>query len=496
MTISLSSAKKRLAILTVEASLIFFAVLGTPFFSHAAVLYSQTVKDTSFSVSGVTNRFQYLGTGLNGLVQTVIVNMSSTGLPSPLGINFSFICHNSSAHALANPATAECTGIGIEQGSPDLVSGGGQTDITWTLSTPFPFDSAKFYVLYVESSTNNKLMWGSASDLYAAGDCFSTVNTCGAVTDLYFIIDDGFVDTSTHIQTVIPTPDTTVATSSGATFGVTGYVSDTDYESGMYVQVKYAAYSASQASVANPDSLFTVLTFPITSSGGFSVSTTSPLITAGLYTMQTQIRTGSWLNSTLNFLGFGQFANDAIKTATSTRFTAAHLGGFDIFMASTTAAIEAYYASSTISMAACTDWISFALLDCLNLIFVPQAQPIVAQLEAFKNGFLQYAPWGYLTRVVVILSGSSTSTLPSFTATIPLGSPDDLETLTFDMGDMIAGGGALLNSIPARGSALTIQDILRPLIDLFIALFVVIIIVRDLTGVGQRGRHNIGHMRE
>jgi hypothetical protein len=258
--------------------------------------------------------------------------------------------------------------------------------------------------------------------------------------------------------------------------------------------MKYTRNSSSQASVANPDSLFTTLTFPIVSSGAFSFSTTSPALGGGTYTMNTQIMTGTWLGSVLNFFGFGAYATQDVRTSLTTSFTAAAPNGFDILVASTTASMSTYLASSTISMAACGVSFDFNVTDCLNLLFVPQPQFIGQQLGALKNGFLSYAPWGYLTRTIVILSGQASSTLPTFTTTIALGSPTDTDTMTFDMGDMVSGGGTLLNSIKdTQTGTMSAQDIIEPWVRLFIALFVVIVIVRDLTHMGTSGRHNFAH---
>lgn len=356
-------------------------------------------------------------------------------------------------------------------------------------SSNYTFDPTHYYVLgLLQNVSGTTDIRGVTSPdwepfgIYAGSIYFIAYDQNGPITD-----------TSTHFDTVSPAGNSTIATSSTATFGATGYINPADFTSGMYVQIKYAPYSSMQASVANPDSLFTTLQFPITSSGSFSFSSSSPALTVGQYTMQTDIRSPSYVNNFLNFFGFGQFAGYGIKTATSTTFTAAHFSGYDTYVASTTALISDYLASSTISLASCSSWTSFNLGDCLNLMFVPQAQPIQDALGNFKNGFLSYAPWGYLTRLLVIFSGQATTSLPSFTTTIQLGSPSDTDTFTFDMQDTISGGGDLLNSIHANGSSMNIQDVIEPWIQLFIAMFVVIIIARDLTKMEHRGAHNFGH---
>ena len=489
----LSIAKKYPFTLAYGGFICTLLILSTPFFASATVLYSQTTKDTSFSVGSVSSRYQYLGTGLNGTVGTITVNLSSTGAPSPLSVSMQLICHNSEAHALASPATAECTSSGAgespENGTPQVVNGGGQTEITLALSTPFPLNPAKYYLLYVNSSTSNKLMWGTASNLYPAGHCFSSTGTCGTVLDIYFILDDGNSDFTTGIRTVTPAGGSTIATSTAATFGATGYVNADDYETGMFVQIQYALYSNSQTSVANPSALFTTLTFPLTSSGLFNVSTTSPATRGGQYTMQTQIRKASLLNNVINFFGFSQFANLGITTATSTKFVANQLNGFDVFTASTTASVTAYLASSTLSLAACSSWTSFSLGDCLNLMFVPQLAPISEALADFKNGFLSYVPWGYVTRFAVILSGTATTTLPAIAITVPLGNPDipaqyTNGTFTLDVNDMLQGGSDLIGDVHTTfGDDVTFREATEPFVKLSIALALFMGIVHDLLGM-------------
>lgn len=340
----------------------------------------------------------------------------------------------------------------------------------------------------VVSLSNNGFFTGAGqyylSDGAAAPNAVPQMNLYGTA-----------IDTSTHIETVTPVSGSTIATSTAATFAATGFVNSADYISGSYLQIQYALYANSQVAVSNPQLLFTTLNFPITSSGAFSFSTTSPATRGGIYTMQTQIRTPSLINSALNFLGFGQFANVGIATATSTKFTAAAPNGFDVFVASTTASLEAYMASSTISLAACSSWTAFNLGDCLNLIFVPQLQPISQALNDFKNGFLAYAPWGYVTRIVVILSGTATTTLPAISINIPLGNPNipaqyTNGTFTLDTNAMLQGGKNTLNTVHTSfGGDLSFQDVAEPLVKLSVALALMMFIAHDLLSMrGGRSR--------
>lgn len=319
--------------------------------------------------------------------------------------------------------------------------------------------------------------------------------TNAAQTSYYAILYDSNGPTppnqNTRIDTITPPGGSTIATSSAATFGVTGYINAADYQASttnQWVELRYAPYVASQVATANPNNLFTVIRFPITSAGAFTFSTTSPATTAGKYILQASIKT----QTSIDFFGLFSFAipftqHDIKNSATSTNFIAGQLNQYDIFQASTTAAVEAYLASSTVSMASCTSWTSFSLTDCLNVLFVPQPEPTYAALQNFEQGFLSYAPWGYLTRFVIIVGGTSTTSLPSFNVPIyPDGNDSHAIWTSFNMQDMIDGGGSSLNSINARGTSLNTQQILEPMVQVVLALFCLLVIVRDLTGHGKK----------
>jgi hypothetical protein len=311
----------------------------------------------------------------------------------------------------------------------------------------------------------------------------------------YFILSSPTAAvTTTQITTVTPGDTSTIATSSAATFGATGFVAASDFTSGMFVQIKYAPYVAAfESNGASPALSFTTVDFPISASGDFDFSTTSPALTVGKYTMQTSIQSASVANNFLNLVGFGQFATFGINTSTSTTFIAAELNGYDIYNASTTASVDAYLASSTISAASCTSFTGFNLQDCFNLLLIPQAAQVETVMSSFKDGFLSYAPWGYVTRFITILSDNGTSTIPAISIETPLGRPGSPEytdgSFTFDPGDMLAGGDALLNTVTAPyGGGGNFQQVMEPFVQLAIGLSVLMAIVYDLLGM-------VGHKR-
>ena len=289
------------------------------------------------------------------------------------------------------------------------------------------------------------------------------------------------LSTLTRIDSVTPSDGSTISTSTTATVGASGFVNTADYVSGMFLEIKYMRTSSSQAAVANVQNLFTTLDFDISGPGLFTVSTTTSIVNVGQYTLITSLRSPSLINNFWNFIGFGQFATLGINTSTSTVFTAAHLTDYDIFVASTTQAINAYSSSSGFASSTCVVSVSFDFNNCMSYLFFPNIPMIMTAVDSFRSGFLSYAPWGYFTRFVTIMAGQSTTTLPSFDVPITFaadGTPVDY--LNVDMQDTFNQGQAVMDNLKATGTSYTFRSIIEPWVQLFLAIAVIYIIVLDL----------------
>lgn len=485
--------------------LILSIVLGTalllvPVAVSADIIQPDHDGDNDFyfqvSISPATHviAYQTLGNGLTG---------SATGISV-------YVAENKNTFATSNLDTIiECfndagySSACTNSSTGSMPVGMGNFPFGWATTTisSYALDATKYYRLKIDLSSSmfyDGFIFGTHPDVYPNGAPDANGNNVnGTVDTLAFKIFGAtvVVDTTTRINTVTPASGSTIATSTAATFGATGYIKDTDFKNGMFVQIKYGLYAdaASPAGPASPDLLYTTLVFPLSSSGNFSVSTTSPALKKGQYTMQTSIQTTSIVNNVLNFLGFGQFANNGILSATSTQFVGDSFSGYDIYVASTTANITNYLASSTISLAACSSWTSFNLGDCMNLMFVPQTGPILQTLTDFKNGFLSYAPIGYITRAIVILSGTTPTDLPGIHVQIPLGQPGHPEYtngfFTLNIMDMLQGGADLADSIHTTfGDDVSLREATEPFIKLSYAMFLIIFIVQDIM---KMRNHNV-----
>jgi len=220
-------------------------------------------------------------------------------------------------------------------------------------------------------------------------------------------------------------------------------------------------------------------TFPINTSDVINFATTTDLSTLGDYTMNIQIVQPSFLSTYFSWFGF----SGTVLDATTTRFTVVNQTGFDTLNSSSTSIIDQFLASTSPQLiASCASFTSFDLADCLNLLFIPQPATF-SYVLADVNGILQFAPWGYATRVVNILSGTATSSFPLIAAGIPDPSNPHGPKLLFhfDPNEAIAGAATINNSIVDPVTGDPVMPGIRQIVDTVIALATLSYIFYDLT---------------
>lgn len=216
-----------------------------------------------------------------------------------------------------------------------------------------------------------------------------------------------------------------------------------------------------------------------TSSGAFHFSTTTPLAD-GNYRIEASIKRKTlfdWI--TIPFSSVNQTISKQFIVGAPTLIGNLTQNGFNILngtLASTSAT------SSIALVARCNPLGSFDVVSCLAGLFIPDSGQVNATIQGMKDGILTRLPWGYFTRFAQILTTTATSSLPTFTAEVAQNDASDTTTLSFDPGDMIAGGGALVDSIHDPYNNKTIKDIFSPIVQLVVALMVLFEIVSDLTG--------------
>lgn len=322
--------------------------------------------------------------------------------------------------------------------------------------------------------------------------------------DTYLVVSSATIpDTSTRIISSTPAGGSTQATSSSFTFGSDIYINTNDYDDDWYFRLRYKRNQDDQAAVsliAAEGGLWNTITWDAPLDiGENNLSTTTDLSEAnyGEYTIELQIRKPSWTNSIAEFFGLGNLTDNEIVVSSTTQFTLVQRTAYDIFVASTTAQINEFFASSTLSIAdakaACGLSITgFSITDCLGFLFGWQSQPMSLAIENIKTGFFRYAPWGYITRSVVIMTTTSTSTLPTLTYTFPSSAPSYLANATFSFNPwqyFYTSGAPVYDEIKSNTDDKNIWEIFEPIISLIVYLSLILLIIKDLTHVHPNSKN-------
>lgn len=142
----------------------------------------------------------------------------------------------------------------------------------------------------------------------------------------------------------------------------------------------------------------------------------------------------------------------------------------------------------------------FGIRECTVFLLVPDPLQLSQTMTEARSAFLSRVPWGYFTRTIDIMSSQATSTLPSFTTNIQIGAGSDMTpastTLTFDIADMVAGAGNLVDSIEAVGyEGVGFRTVFEDWIKGMVALLVILTIVADIAQ-SHRNEMADGNSRE
>jgi len=306
----------------------------------------------------------------------------------------------------------------------------------------------------------------------------------------FYIFYDGYayyagsVSTGqTRVIATVPYHEATSATSTTFVLGSTVYIDASDFVEGMYVEQKYAYYfELQQAAVACRDCLYTTVTTPITHAGFSTTTATTSITRGGRYTLDTSIRVeGSIVGQFMQFLGLGQYGS-SLSAATSTSFTAAEPNEYDLFVASTSAALAEYAGSS------CSAWTGEGIKDCLNMVFIPQWEPIKASLTEFRDGFLAVWPLGYITRFEEIMWNADDVELPDIEIQMPNGTPAAGLSVNLAVTGALMSDDSIIGSATDPNSGLTLRDRIETEWSMFIYMLFIFAIVIEVLGL-FRGHH-------
>ncbi len=303
---------------------------------------------------------------------------------------------------------------------------------------------------------------------------------------------DLVLDSGTRILTTTPQNGSVVATTTSLAIGYTGNLNSSNLGTNTKVDfhIQNGAQTFSQcADVQCVDfatgSFSYNHTQSLSSAGAFVFSDTLSNPPIGKYYMTIKVTTGA------NCL-FGYCLSNNSVISTSTSFTVATSTVADNILDALRAEQARLAGSGTANFDACKIS-SFDLFSCgqdlLIYSFVPPPDSLAVVTDEAKNGFLSHAPFGYATRLVDILSTTTATALPSFSAPVRIGPSTTTDTIlmTFDINDIVSGAGTQLNNVRDPYYGKNIRDIAEPIVQLIVGIAVLLVIIKDTLGSHQHG---------
>lgn len=298
--------------------------------------------------------------------------------------------------------------------------------------------------------------------------------------------DFGDTEQETGILSLIPSNDEVVDITIPVLIDVTTYIKTEDYDPDAYLRIRYAnQYLYSNLQVANKDVLWTYMTDTPLNSLTDYVSTTTTIVDEGRYTLQVQIRKPSFVGSALSFFGLSNLYDAGLVYGTTTTFIASSTTAYDDFIDETASAISTFLSSSTISTEVCS-LTGFDLQGCFALMFAWQGDSMQEAFDNIRTGVLTYAPIGYVTRFVEVVTTTGTTTLPTLSYTFA----DDFPIATLQAKDVtldVFTDEALdivQNQLVSTGDEpLNAWDITNDVIGYVLYLWLAFLIVSDLLGL-------------
>ena len=317
------------------------------------------------------------------------------------------------------------------------------------------------------------LSWGAP---YGVKNNSNTNYAIGLYTDS---VPPTFIDTTTHIIDITPEDGSTIS-GPNITFSISAYISPKDIGtfSGIDISLKNLDQNVFLLPGLSPATIDFLRFFPATTSGAFYFATTSAIADGNYQVTGTLAFTG--LDSILHI-----FSGNVTK---SNQFIIGQGTFIGNITQNTNREINSLFASTTgtTTIGAASNCNPFAgqwnVILCGGFLFQPDQKGLTDSINNLESGVLNRAPWGYFQRFYNILTTTSTSSLPAYTVNVIIGPGNATTSLSFDPGDMLAGGGSLLASIHDPLHGMNDQDVFGPLVQLGFAFTVLFIIIKDITG--------------
>jgi hypothetical protein len=316
----------------------------------------------------------------------------------------------------------------------------------------------------------------------------SNSNIPPAVTDqntMYTFLNT-FVDTNTRIISFTPTDQQVIPTGTPTAFQLNYYLNPDDVGKVTSVRVTFTNIDQNVIFSSFSNNTIEFLNIVATTSGNFTFAS-STLLPNGNYRINATLER-SWV------FGYLQNPFSSINTDQSHQFVVGSSTFIGNISQNSFSAINSIYNSYTSTSTAslsqsCNVLSGFDTNRCLAYLFIPSGEQLNNTLSSMRENILVKAPWGYFNRMYVIWQTTATGTLPTMSISIPFGN-GEYGTATADMGDMIIGGVAQLNSVTDPRYGKTARDVLEPFVALLMAIAVIYTIITDLTGSHKHNKHS------
>jgi len=462
----------------------------------ADTIYSQLDSDTDQLVGvGKYGYGQFIGNNLSGLVRALSFKF---GLDSGSGSGYiagQFVqCAAESWGTCGSVANYTI----LESVDGDSIDA---TIYYVNLSNDVALDPTKYYAFTilqeVSVGTNRIRAYGSSDeDSYTDGKAIDNDGgNLSTVKDVYFEVYNEYVNTSdgdntTHIISLEPVNASTTPTGNDVYFEAKAWIADEpSFWDTIEIDLYYRDFNSLSWLIGSADT--SLYNGSATTTGLFSFSTTTSLAD-GYYRVTFQL-----MNSTLGGLIVNPFGGDIQSvthefTVGSSTFigTAARdlTSGLNSIFASTSAT------STSVLLGSCNPFSGqWNTTYCITGLLVPDQASMQTLVEEFKTEIMSKAPWGYITRLFAIISGTGSSTPPVLVFTVPddeyFSSSLRNKTITFDPWNVVSDG-SILEEADGFGTG-NLMDTFMPWWKIIVYGGVVIGVVLKLLGMSGMGTKDL-----
>lgn len=289
----------------------------------------------------------------------------------------------------------------------------------------------------------------------------------------------------TRIISTTPLDNTTVSTTT--TLIITGNINPDDLASTTQVTTYYSNAGCSGLAVAPIQAVdgtcnFSV-TYNATSSGYFSYSTTTTFGFGGTWDYKASIQN---VSGSYCVFGFCLFEDENILTQKQGSFIVGQYNGLDIIFNISTS--TAYTADFSV----CNPISGFDTLGCLQVLLIPNQAQINQVIDNLKTGFLTRAPWGYVTRFISLMNGTTATSTPVLSIYFPTGEglPDGIQGQTFSLDPFSAFSSTSPLTTSEDYDGNSFMDIFMPWWNIIIGFLVIVAVVHDIFGMSSQSGHS------